>query len=102
MRDNRPINLNLLTIRFPVMAVASILHRVSGVLVFLFIPCLLWTLRESLLSERAFNGLKAHFSGFWAASVLWVFLVALTFHIFAGLRPIILFLLIVKQSPSKQ
>ena len=39
VNDRRPVNLNLLTIRQPVTAVVSILHRVSGLVLF---GLLLW------------------------------------------------------------
>ena len=34
VKKQRPVNLDLKTIRFPVTAIASILHRVSGVITF--------------------------------------------------------------------
>ncbi|MBV8802224.1 MAG: succinate dehydrogenase, cytochrome b556 subunit, partial [Gammaproteobacteria bacterium] len=44
MNIQRPKNLNLFTIRFPVPAIASILHRISGFILFLLIPFMLWAL----------------------------------------------------------
>ena len=41
MKNTRPMNLNLFTMKFPVMAVVSILHRVSGIVIFLYMPLLL-------------------------------------------------------------
>jgi len=38
MTDKRPVYLNLLKIRLPVTGMVSFAHRVSGVLLFLFIP----------------------------------------------------------------
>ena len=38
----RPKNLNLFTIRFPIPAIVSILHRISGIILFFLIPCLSW------------------------------------------------------------
>ncbi len=35
VKKQRPVNLDLQTIRFPITAIASILHRVSGVITFL-------------------------------------------------------------------
>ena len=34
VKKQRPVNLDLQTIRFPITAIASILHRVSGVITF--------------------------------------------------------------------
>ena len=40
MENRNPKNLNLFTIRFPVPAMVSILHRVSGVVLFVLMPLL--------------------------------------------------------------
>ncbi|MGL1161857.1 succinate dehydrogenase, cytochrome b556 subunit, partial [Vibrio parahaemolyticus] len=44
VNKQRPVNLDLTTIRFPVTAIASILHRVSGVITFVAVGILLWLL----------------------------------------------------------
>ncbi|MEX7656203.1 succinate dehydrogenase, cytochrome b556 subunit, partial [Pseudomonas aeruginosa] len=41
MKKQRPVNLDLQTIRFPITAIASILHRVSGVITFIAVGILL-------------------------------------------------------------
>ena len=51
----RPIYLNLLAIRQPLPAIVSVLHRVSGALLFLLgIPLLLWGIHASLASPDTF------------------------------------------------
>jgi succinate dehydrogenase / fumarate reductase cytochrome b subunit len=45
-KRNRPKNLNLLTIRLPIPALVSIMHRVSGAFLFILLPVLLWVLQE--------------------------------------------------------
>lgn len=52
-RINRPKNLNLLTIRLPVPALVSIMHRVSGAFLFMLLPFLLWVLHLSLSSAES-------------------------------------------------
>jgi succinate dehydrogenase / fumarate reductase cytochrome b subunit len=47
-RHSPPVYLNLFRIRFPVGAVTSIGHRISGVLLFLSLPLLVWLLDLSL------------------------------------------------------
>jgi hypothetical protein len=47
VKKQRPVNLDLKTIRFPVTAIASILHRVSGVITFVAVGILLWLLEKS-------------------------------------------------------
>ena len=47
----RPVYLNLFAIRQPVPAIASIIHRATGALLFLAgIPVLLWFVQRSLAS----------------------------------------------------
>lgn len=52
---SRPVYLNLLKIRQPVTAIASIGHRISGVLLFLSIPLLIWMLDLSLRSPQGYE-----------------------------------------------
>lgn len=86
MKDNRPKNINPLTIKLPTPAIVSIGHRISGVVIFLFIPLFLYVLNISLQSETAFLGLQAYFQPLWAKILLWGFMVALIFHLLAGTR----------------
>ena len=55
MNKKRPINLDLATIRFPVMAIASIFHRISGIGIFVLLPVIMWYLDKSLQSEASFQ-----------------------------------------------
>ena len=50
----RPKNLNLFTIRLPINAVVSILHRVSGVGLFLCLPLILLALQSLVASESSY------------------------------------------------
>jgi succinate dehydrogenase / fumarate reductase cytochrome b subunit len=81
----RPINLNLMTIRFPLPAIVSILHRMSGVILFLFIPVVLWVLDYSLTPE-GFDALHDWQSNFFAKLVIWGVIAALLYHMIAGFR----------------
>ena len=56
----RPVYLNLLAIRQPIPAIVSILHRISGALLFLVgIPVLLWGVQRSLASPETFDQWKS-------------------------------------------
>jgi succinate dehydrogenase / fumarate reductase cytochrome b subunit len=55
----RPKFLNLMEIKLPIAGVASILHRVSGVGMFLMLPLLIWLLQMSLASPDSFQTLKS-------------------------------------------
>ncbi|RCU52591.1 MULTISPECIES: succinate dehydrogenase cytochrome b556 subunit [Corallincola] len=86
MKKQRPVNLDLATIRFPATAIASILHRVSGVIMFVAIAILLWLLNISLTSESGFNEVKAMIDGWFVGFVLWGILTALAYHFVGGIR----------------
>lgn len=53
-KRNRPKNLNLLTIRLPVPALVSIMHRISGAFLFMLLPALLWVFYQSLMSADSY------------------------------------------------
>lgn len=83
MKQSRPVYLDLLRIRQPLPAIISLMHRISGVLLFLAIPLLLTALQESLASPARFNNLQQS-SGFKLA--LFFLCAAYAYHFFAGLR----------------
>jgi len=86
----RPVNLNLLTIRFPITAIVSILHRLSGVLLFMGVPLLIWALDFSLSSPDNFAQLQMFLIHPVFKIILWVFLSALFYHLFAGIRHLVM------------
>lgn len=90
MKSNRPVNLSMgqvlaVNLRSPV-AIASILHRISGVIVFLLVPVLLWLLDKSLSSPEGFAQVQEIFSGFFVRLIVWVFVAGLIYHFFTGLK----------------
>lgn len=86
MSRPRPIYLNLLQIRLPVPGLISILHRVSGAALFLFIPFLLTLFEWSLESQQTFLRFKGTFSH-WAIKLILIGLIwAYLHHLLAGLR----------------
>jgi hypothetical protein len=69
----RPVYLNLFAIRQPIPAIVSILHRVSGALLFLVgIPLGLWALQTSLLSPEGFGRVHDAFTSPFAKLVVLV------------------------------
>jgi succinate dehydrogenase / fumarate reductase cytochrome b subunit len=84
--NNRPKNLNLLTIRLPINALVSILHRVTGCVLFLILPLLLLTLQWSLSSEQSFATVKNILNSPFIKLVFFGFAWAFFHHFFAGLR----------------
>jgi succinate dehydrogenase / fumarate reductase cytochrome b subunit len=89
-RNLRPVNLDLQTIRFPITAIASILHRVSGVITFVAIGILLWLLSVSLSSPEGFQLASELVGGFFVKFILWGILTALSYHIAGGVRHLIM------------
>lgn len=90
MKDQRPKNLNLFTIHFPLPAIVSILHRLSGVALFLLIPFLLWVLSRSLASEQDFEHIHAFLTQVWVKLLVWCILSAFIFHFIAGIRHLLM------------
>ncbi|KPD02141.1 succinate dehydrogenase cytochrome b556 subunit [Moellerella wisconsensis ATCC 35017] len=86
MKKQRPVNLDLQTIQFPITAIASILHRVSGVITFIAVGILLWLLGTSLSSPDGFQYASELMTGFFAKFILWGILTALAYHICGGIR----------------
>lgn len=83
---NRPVFLNLFKIRMPIMALVSIAHRFSGILLTLLIPAAIYLFTTSLNSEVGYQYVLALFDNNIIRGVF-VFLVwALALHFFAGLR----------------
>lgn len=86
MKDSRPVFLNLFQIRFPCTAIASILHRVSGVINFLALALWIAVLDCSLRNPASFASVKAWFQLPLMKLVIWGVLAALTYHVLAGIR----------------
>jgi len=87
---NRPKNLNLFKIRMPVTAVVSILHRVSGIVLFLSIPYVVWLLSQSITSQAGFNYVLNVFSSDYGKLINVILLWAIVHHFFAGIRFLLL------------
>ena len=90
VNKNRPVNLDISTIKLPITAYVSILHRISGVILFAGIAVLLWMLDASLASEESFVALKEGLSNPVFQFVLWGTLAALVYHLVAGVRHLIM------------
>jgi succinate dehydrogenase / fumarate reductase, cytochrome b subunit len=76
--------------RLPLPGVVSILHRVSGLLLFLGLPVLLWLFEASLSSERSFNDFLYFTRGWFARLLLLALGWALLHHLCAGVRFLLL------------
>lgn len=90
VNSQRPVNLDLRTIKLPVTAYTSILHRISGVILFVGIAVLLYGLDKSLASEEGFAEVKECLTSPLAKFVIWGLLSALLYHLVAGVRHLIM------------
>ncbi|WP_312246049.1 succinate dehydrogenase, cytochrome b556 subunit [Stutzerimonas nitrititolerans] len=90
MKSQRPVNLDLRTIKLPITAYTSILHRVSGVILFVGVAIMLLALDASLSSEEGFAEVKAYLSSPLAKLIVWGLLSALLYHLVAGIRHLIM------------
>lgn len=90
-RSEAPLRfLNLFQIRFPIGAIASIAHRVSGVLLLIALPLLVDVLERSLRSETEFDALRAAASSGWGTLLMAVAAWAAAHHVFAGIRHLLM------------
>ena len=90
MDNKRPVNLDIGTIKLPITSYVSILHRVSGGILFFAVAIFLWMLDSSLASEESFNQLAESFSNPVCQFIIWASLAALAYHAIAGIRHLIM------------
>ncbi len=81
---------DLMRYRLPVAGIASILHRVSGLLMFLGLPLVLWLFEQSLSSERSFGQFVQFARAPLARLVLLGLAWALLHHLCMGVRFLLL------------
>ena len=86
---NRYKNLNMLAMHFPLTAIISILHRLSGVVLFFLMPIMLWVLSVSL-QETGFARLQAALHTLYGKTSLWLIGMPFIYHFIAGLRHLLM------------
>ena len=86
----RPVHLDLLHIRLPVGGVVSILHRITGVALVLSLPAAIFLLRESLLDPEGYGRVSALLQSLPMRILLYLLLLAVGHHFFAGVRHLLL------------
>ena len=87
VKDKRPVNLDIGSMRLPITAWASITHRATGVFLFAGIAVLLWALDASLSSEASFDALR---ESLLFKLVLWAVVSALIYHSLSGIKHFIM------------
>jgi succinate dehydrogenase / fumarate reductase, cytochrome b subunit len=76
----------IVSYRLPPAGWVSILHRVSGALLFLLLPFIIWMFDASVSSEISYGGFTAVFSGWFVKLVALALIWAYLFHFIAGVR----------------
>jgi succinate dehydrogenase / fumarate reductase cytochrome b subunit len=87
---SRPKNLSVASMKMPLTAIASILHRISGLILFLLIPLLLYWFEQSMASAASFNALAAHFHTPVVRFFAWVVMSAGVYHLIAGIKHLLM------------
>lgn len=90
MIDKRPVNLDIGTIKLPITAYVSILHRASGVALIGAIAILLGLLNYSLKSAEGFAAVQACMASVPMKLLIWAVLAAFIYHLFAGIKHLVM------------
>lgn len=91
MNSKRPVNLDLSTIQFPLPALTSIAHRITGVILFVGLIFAFWALSKSLSSPVGFDAVSnALANNFLAKLIAWGLLSALAYHFVAGIKHLVM------------
>lgn len=89
-RPDRPVTLPLMSLRLPLTAWVSFLHRVSGVLLFFCLPLALAALEKSLRGPGAFVEVQQQMAQPAVRLLLLLAVWALAHHLFAGIRHLLM------------
>lgn len=89
-RAERPVTLPLLRLRLPLPGWVSLLHRVSGVLLFISLPLAIYVFQQSLRGADSFEQVRQQLMAPWARLLLLLVVWALAHHLFAGIRHLLM------------
>ncbi len=74
----------------PVTAISSLLHRITGIVLFISIPFILWGLSNLLDSQTSYQHLLEQLKTPLGMFVSWIVLISLSYHILAGFRHLLM------------
>lgn len=89
-RKERPVNLDLTKFAFPITAIASILHRITGVILFGGVAFMLYALELALRSPADFATAQALMAMPLGKFVTWGLLTTLGYHVIAGIKHLVM------------
>jgi succinate dehydrogenase / fumarate reductase cytochrome b subunit len=90
VKDKRPVNLDIGTMRLPVTAWVSIGHRASGAALIVGVGVLLWLLQQSLASPEGFAAAGETLGSPFVKLIVWGVVIALSYHTCAGVKHLIM------------
>jgi len=92
MNPDRPVNLPLsrLALAMPVTAVASILHRITGIVLFAGVFFLCYLLDRAATDAAGFEHAEALLVAPLGKLALWLVLTSLAYHVVAGVKHLLL------------
>jgi len=90
VNDNRPKNLDITTFKYPLPAITSLLHRLSGAFIFVGVALMLYLLELSLQSESGFALVLELLSNPFVKFASWAVLSGLLYHLIAGIKHLLM------------
>lgn len=90
IKKKRPKNLDIASIRLPLPGIVSIIHRISGAVIFLLLPVLLWLFQSSLASPETFATFKSVVGNPLVKIILLGLIWLYMHHFCAGIRYLLL------------
>ena len=82
----RPVHLNLFKIKLPIGGIMSIIHRATGVYMFLVLPYLIYLLSQSLSGPDGYARAGASVHSFLGTVAVFFLMWSLAHHLLAGIR----------------
>ena len=89
LQDNRPLSPHLQIYDLPLTAKLSILHRITGVILFLGMILTVWVLVVATRGADNWHNLHAFLSSGWGKTLLFGFIFALFYHLCCGIRHLV-------------
>jgi len=92
-KPHRPVNVDpvdLMRFAWPVTAIASISHRMTGVVLFAGVLFALYALEQSLTDAASFDAMKTAILTPFGKIVTWGLLAALAYHFVAGIKHLLM------------
>jgi len=85
-QSQRPVYLDLSEIKLPKAAIMSIIHRISGVLMVLLLPAVLYLLQVSLSGPAGYQKISQFFDSSLVQLLFYIVCWGFTHHFMAGIR----------------